>query len=132
MLPNGEVISGRTSTRLGAASSLLLNALKYLAGIPEETYIISNEAIDPICHLKTELLHSKNPRLHPDEMLIALSLSSATEPLAARAIEAAEQLRGCDAFFSVIISSADEKLYRTLGINVSCEAKYERSSYYHK
>ena len=89
MLPNGEVISGRTSTRLGAASSLLLNALKYLAGIPEETYIISNEAIDPICHLKTELLHSKNPRLHPDEMLIALSLSSATEPLAARAIEAA-------------------------------------------
>ena len=71
-------------------------------------------------------------RLHPDEMLIALSLSSATEPLAARAIEAAEQLRGCDAFFSVIISSADEKLYRTLGINVSCEAKYERSSYYHK
>ena len=132
MLPNGEVISGRTSTRLGAASSLLLNALKYLADIPEETYIISNEAIDPICHLKTELLHSKNPRLHPDEMLIALSLSSATEPLAARAIEAAEQLRGCDAFFSVIISSADEKLYRTLGINVSCEAKYERSSYYHK
>ncbi len=132
MLPNGEVISGRTSTRLGAASSLLLNALKYLAGIPEETYIISNEAIDPICHLKTELLHSKNPRLHTDEMLIALSLSSATEPLAARAIEAAEQLRGCDAFFSVIISSADEKLYRTLGINVSCEAKYERSSYYHK
>ena len=131
MLPNGEVISGRTSTRLGAASSLLLNALKYLAGIPEETYIISNEAIDPICHLKTELLHSKNPRLHPDEMLIALSLSSATEPLAARAIEAAEQLRGCDAFFSVIISSADEKLYRTLGINVSCEAKYERTSYYH-
>ena len=132
MLPNGEVISGRTSTRLGAASSLLLNALKYLAGIPEETYIISNEAIDPICHLKTELLHSKNPRLHPDEMLIALSLSSATEPLAACAIEAAEQLRGCDAFFSVIISSADEKLYRTLGINVSCEAKYERTSYYHK
>ena len=132
MLPNGEVFSGRTSTRLGAASSLLLNALKYLAGIPEETYIISNEAIDPICHLKTELLHSKNPRLHPDEMLIALSLSSATEPLAARAIEAAEQLRGCDAFFSVIISSADEKLYRTLGINVSCEAKYERTSYYHK
>lgn len=91
MLPNGEVISGRTSTRLSAASSLLLNALKYLAGIPEETYIISNEAIDPICHLKTELLHSKNPRLHPDEML-----------------------------------------YRTLGINVSCEAKYERTSYYHK
>ena len=132
MLPNGEVISGRTSTRLGAASSLLLNALKYLAGIPEETYIISNEAIDPICHLKTELLHSKNPRLHPDEMLIALSLSSATEPLAARAIEAAEQLRGCDAFFSVIISSADEKLYRTLGINVSCVAKYERTSSYHK
>lgn len=93
---------------------------------------VAPAALRTLQQFKTELLHSKNPRLHPDEMLIALSLSSATEPLAARAIEAAEQLRGCDAFFSVIISSADEKLYRTLGINVSCEAKYERTSYYHK
>ena len=131
VLPDGSVVCGRTSTRLGAASSLLLNALKRLAGIPEDTYIVSDEAIDPICHLKTEHLHSKNPRLHSDELLIALSLSSATEPLAARAIEAAEQLHGCDAFFSVIVSAADEKLYRTLGIRVSCEPKYERTSYYH-
>ena len=132
VLPDGEVVCGRTSSRLGAASSLLLNALKKVAGIPEKTYIISDEALDPICHLKTAHLHSKNPRLHSDEMLIALSISSAAEPLAARAIEAAEQLRGCDAFFSVIISAADEKLYRTLGINVCCEPKYERHTYYHK
>ena len=132
VLPSGEVICGRTSTRLGAASSLLLNALKRVAGIPEDTYVISDEALDPICRLKTEHLHSKNPRLHSDEMLIGLSISSATEPLAAKAISCLEQLRGCDAFFSVIVSAADEKLYRTLGINVCCEPKYERGTYYHK
>ncbi len=132
VLPDGSVVCGRTSTRLGAASSLLLNALKQVAGIPEKTYIISDEALEPICHLKTEHLHSKNPRLHSDEMLIALSISSATNELAAKAIACAERLRGCDAFFSVIISAADEKLYRTLGINVCCEPKYERLTYYHK
>ena len=70
VLPDGRVVTGRTSHRLGAASSLLLNALKQVAGIPEETYIISDEALDPICRLKTEHLRNKNPRLHSDEMLI--------------------------------------------------------------
>ena len=132
VLPDGGVACGRTSSRLGAASSLLLNALKRVAGIPEQTYIIADEAIDPICRLKTEHLRSRNPRLHSDEMLIALSVSAAGEPLAARAIEASERLRGCDAFFSVIVSAADERLYRTLGINVCCEPRYERQAYYHK
>jgi len=132
VLHDGTVVTGRTSRRLGAASSLLLNALKQVAGIAEETYIISDENIDPICRLKTEHLHSKNPRLHSDEMLIALSQSSAASPLAAQAVDCLKQLRGCDAYFSVIVSSADEKLYRTLGINVCCEPKFERRGYYHK
>ncbi len=132
VLPDGTIVTGRTSSRLGAASSLLLNALKRVAGIPEETYIISDDAIDPICRLKTEHLRSKNPRLHSDEMLIALSISSAVNPLAAQAIACANDLRGCDAYFSVILSNADEKLFKTLGINVLCEPKFERRSYYHK
>lgn len=132
VLPDGRLVTGKTSTRLGAASSLLLNALKMVAGIPEKTYIISDEAIEPICNLKTEHLNSKNPRLHSDEMLIALSISSAANELAARAVGCLKELKGCDAYFSVIVSAADEKLFRTLGINVCCEPKFERRGYYHK
>ncbi len=132
VLPDGRVVTGKTSTLLGAASSLMMNALKGVAGVDDDIDVISDAAITPICHLKTDCLHSSNPRLHSDETLIALSISSATDPLAARLIEHVEDLRGCDAFFSVIISSTDEKLYRTLGINVCCEPKYEQHRYYHK
>ena len=132
VLPNGTIVTGKTSDLLGAASSLLLNALKAVAGIDRKTYIVSNEALEPICQLKTNHLHSKNPRLHSDETLIALSMSSVDNPDAARAIDAAEELRGCDAYFSVIISPIDEKLYRSLGINVCCEPKYERHTFYHR
>ncbi len=132
VLPDGTVVTGKTSTLLGAASSLIMNALKGVSGVDSEIDVISDAAIEPICHLKTDCLHSSNPRLHSDETLIALSISSATDPLAARLIEHVEDLRGCDAFFSVIISSTDEKLYRTLGINVCCEPKYEQHRYYHK
>ena len=132
VLPDGSVVTGKTSTLLGAASSLLLNALKKVAGIDDETYIMSDEALEPICHLKTDHLASKNPRLHSDEMLIALSISSATDALAAKAIDCSQLLRGCDAFFSVILSDTDERLYKKLGINVCCEPKYEQRQYYHK
>ncbi len=131
VLPDGTLITGKTSDLMGAASSLLLNALKHQAGIPDATYVVSDEALEPICRLKTDHLRSHNPRLHSDETLIALSISSATNPDAARVIAAAEDLRGCDAYFSVILSPADEKTYRNLGINVCCEPKYERRSLYH-
>lgn len=132
VLPNGTVVTGKTSSLLGAASSLIMNALKGIAGVDDEINVISDEVIEPICRLKTDQLHSRNPRLHPDETLIALSISSATDPLAAKLVECMDELRGCDAYFSVIISSADEKLYRTLGINVCCEPKYEQHRYYHR
>lgn len=132
VLPDGSVVTGKTSDLLGAASSLLMNALKGVAGVDEDIYVISDEVIEPICRLKTSTLHSKNPRLHSDETLLALSVSSATDPLAKMLIDHAGDLRGCDAFFSVIISPTDEKLYRTLGINVCCEPKYEQRSYYHR
>ncbi|HIW76128.1 MULTISPECIES: DUF1846 domain-containing protein [Gordonibacter] len=132
VLPDGTVVTGKTSTLLGAASSLMMNALKGVAGVDDDIDVISDEVIEPICRLKTDQLHSTNPRLHSDETLIALSISSATDPLAKKLIDHIDDLRGCDAFFSVIISATDEKLYRTLGINVCCEPKYEQHRYYHK
>ena len=132
ILPDGTVVTGKTSTRLGAASSLLMNALKAIAGVDMELEVISNDAIEPISRLKTRQLGSKNPRLHSDETLIALSITSATSEDAARTFAALEQLRGCDAFFSVIISAIDEQIYRRLGINVCCEPKYERHALYHR
>ena len=131
VLPDGTVITGKTSTLLGAASTVLMNALKTLAGI-EDVDVISDAVIEPICHLKTAHLHSKNPRLHSDETLLALSVSSAENPLAEKLLQHIDDLRGCDAFFSVIISATDERLYKTLGINVCCEPKYEQHRYYHK
>ncbi|MBQ3106612.1 MAG: DUF1846 family protein, partial [Eggerthellaceae bacterium] len=132
VLPDGRVVTGKTSNLLGAASSLLMNALKGVAGVPDDVNVISDEVIEPICHLKTEHLKSQNPRLHSDETLLALSVSSVNNPLAETLIDHVDKLSGCDAFFSVIISSTDEKLYRTLGINVCCEPKYEQHRCYHK
>jgi uncharacterized protein (UPF0371 family) len=131
-LPDNTIVTGKTSELLGAASSLLLKALKRVAGIPKDHYVVSDEAIQPSCDLKTDHLHSRNRRLHSDETLIALSMSSATNEEAAAAIAAAAELRGCDAYFSVIVSPTDDKLYRSLGINVCCEPKYEGQAFYHR
>ena len=132
ILPDGSVVTGKTSTRLGCASSLLMNALKSVANIDMDLEIISDDAIEPISKLKTHYLGSKNPRLHTDETLMALSITSATSGSASRALAGLGQLRGCDAFFSVIISSTDEEVLRRLGINVCCEPKFERNSLFHK
>ena len=132
VLADGRVVTGKTSPLLGAASSLLMNALKAVSGVDDNIYVISDDVIKPICTLKTSTLHSKNPRLHSDETLLALSVSSATDPLAQQLLDHVDDLRGCDAFFSVILSATDERLYRTLGINVCCEPKYEQRRYYHK
>lgn len=131
VLPDGKVMTGKTSTLLGAASSVLLNAIKYQAGIDDHEYVISDEALKPICRLRTERLGHTNPHLHPGEMLIALSTTSQTSPLAARVLEHMGELKGCDAYFSVILSEEDERLYKSLGINVCCEPKYEIHRFYH-
>ena len=132
VMPDGSVVTGKTSERLGAASSLIMNALKEVAGVGMELEVISDEAIEPISRLKTHYLGSQNPRLHPDETLMALYITSATSPVAARVLTGLEELRGCDAFFSVIISATDEELLKKLGINVCCEPKYERAGIYHR
>ncbi len=132
VLPDGFVETGRTSSLLGASAALLLNSLKHLAGIDPTQELISPAVIEPISRLKTCNLGHRNPRLHSDEVLIALAISAVTDPNAARAQQQLGNLRGCDAHFSVIISGEDIQLYQRLGINVSCEPKYEVKKLYHK
>ncbi len=131
-LPDGKVITGKTSDTLGAASALLLNALKYLAGIDEEKELIAPKVLEPICALKTENLKHKNPRLHTDEVLIALTISAVDDPDAMAAKEQLSNLKGSEAHFSVILNQSDEMLLRRLGVNLSCEAQYETKRLYHK
>ncbi len=131
-LPDGTIITGKTSTKLGAASALLLNALKTLAGLDDDILLISAEVLEPICELKTNYLKHRNPRLHTDEVLMSLTISALTNPVANTAKKELSNLRGSNAHFSVIISEEDEKILKRLGINVSCEAKYEVKKLYHK
>ena len=130
-LPDGRMIFGKTSELLGASSALLLNALKELAGIPHENHVMSPEAIRPIQELKTQYLGSKNPRLHTDETLIALSVSAANNPEARKALEQLPSLRGCQAHTSVMLSSVDIWEFRKLGIELTCEPKFEKEKIYH-
>ena len=131
-LPDGTVVTGKTSSLLGASAALLLNALKHLAGIDHKLELIPSSVIAPISKTKIEYLGHHNPRLHSDEVLLALSISGLSNPLAAMVQTQLKNLKGCDAHFSVIISEEDVKLYKRLGINVSCEPKYEIKKLYHK
>lgn len=125
-LPDGKIVCGKTSGLLGASSALLLNALKELGGIDHKTHVISPEAIRPIQELKTKYLGSKNPRLHTDETLIALSTSAATSAEARLALEQLPKLKGCQAHTSVLISDVDTSTFRKLGIELTCEPRQEK------
>ena len=124
-LPDGQIVTGRTSDLLGGAASALINALKVLGGIDHELKLINPTFIEPIQRLKTEYLGGRNPRLHSDEILIALSSSAVMNPLAEVALKQLPKLKGCEAHASVILSSVDEKLYKRLGLHLTCEPKYE-------
>jgi uncharacterized protein (UPF0371 family) len=124
-LPDGKIVTGKTSELLGASASLLLNALKALGGIRDELHLIAPVVIDPIRHLKVDHLGNRNPRLHTDEVLIALSICAATNPLAELAMEQLSKLRGCEVHSSVILSAVDEKIFKRLGVNLTCEPRYK-------
>ena len=124
-LPDGKIVTGRTSELLGACSALLLNALKELAGLEDELHLIAPEVIGPIQHLKVDHFGNRNPRLHTDEVLIALSICAATDPLAEQAMEQLYKLRGCEVHSSVILSSVDEKTFKRLGVNLTCEPRFK-------
>ncbi len=124
-LPDGHIVTGKTSNVLGACSALLLNGLKALASMPEDLHLISPVALDPITHLKVDHLGNRNPRLHTDETLIALSISAATNPAAEMAMEQLSKLRGCDVHSSVILSDVDVRTFKRLGVNLTCEPRYK-------
>ena len=131
-LPDGRIVTGRTSKLMGACSAALLNALKTLAGIDDRVDLISSMVLAPIQHLKVEHLGNTNPRLHTDEVLIALSMSAVTNPTAEMAMEALSGLRGGEVHSSVILASVDERVFKKLGVNVTYEPVYQSHALYHK
>ena len=120
-LEDGTIITSKTTDFLGASAALLLNALKYLAGIEHDEKLIKPEAIEPIQALKVNFLGGKNPRLHSDEVLIALALTSVSSENAKRAMEQIPKLMGCQVHTSVMLSEADSKTFKRLGVDLTCE-----------
>lgn len=132
-LADGRVVTGKTTDLMGASAAALLNALKVLAGIEHGVHLISPEAIAPIQVVKVDHLGSVNPRLHSDEVLIALAISATSSLCAARALEQLSALRDCEAHASVILSSADSSTYQRLGMHLTCQARYQSNNrLYHK
>ena len=124
-LPDGRILTGKTSNLLGACAALLLNTLKALAGLEDGVHLIAPEVINPIQHLKVDHLGNRNPRLHTDEVLIALSICAATDPRAEAAMEQLDKLRGCEVHSSVILSEVDEQVFKRLGANLTCEPRFK-------
>ena len=124
-LPDGTIITGKTSNLLGASSALILNALKYFGEIDNDTLLMSPDVIEPIQNLKVQHLGNNNPRIHTDETLIALSICANTDPNAKKAMEQLSKLRGCEVHSTVILSQVDERTFKRLGINLTCEPKYQ-------
>lgn len=131
-LPDGRIVTGKTSELLGASSAALLNALKALGGIQKDIHLISPIIIEPLQKLKTTHLGSVNPRLHTDEILIALSICAATNPTAELALRQLPKLRGCEAHSTVLLSQVDENIFRRLGVNLTSEPQYQTNKLYHK
>ena len=131
-LRDGRIVTGKTSALLGASSAALLNALKALAGIDKDTDVISHEILEPIQHLKTAHLGNHNPRLHTDEVLIALAVSAANSENARRALGAIDALRGSEVHSTVILSQVDTSTFRKLGMHLSCEAAYQTKKLFHR
>ena len=131
-LADGRIVTGKTSSLLGASSALLLNALKALAGIKKEIDLISATIIEPIQDLKVNHLGNHNPRLHTDEILVALSICAATDPKAALAMRQLPLLEGLEAHSTVILPQVDEGIFRRLKVNLTCDPKYQSHNLYHK
>ena len=131
-LRDGRIVTGKTSALLGASSAALLNALKAIAGIDKDTDVISPEILEPIQRLKTQNLGNHNPRLHTDEVLIALAVSAANSDDASRALEAIGELKHTEVHSTVILSQVDTGTFRKLGVNLSCEPRYQTKKLFHK
>ncbi len=131
-LNDGRIVTGKTTPLLGASAALILNALKVLGGIHHDIHLISPIVIEPIQVLKVKHMGNRNPRLHTDEILIALSICAATNPTAALAMEQLSKLRDCEAHSTVILSRVDENVFHKLGVNITCEPQYQTKKLYHR
>lgn len=131
-LNDGTIITGKTKQLLGCSSAALLNALKHLAGIDDNIHVISPSVIEPIQQLKIEHLGNRNPRLHTDEVLIALAMSATNDENARKAYQQLDKLAGCEAHCSVILSEVDMNVFRNLKVNLTCEPKYQTHKMYQK
>ena len=131
-LSDGTIITGKTSDLLGACSAMLLNALKYLGDIPKKVDLIDPAVIEPIQRLKVESFGSANPRLHTDEVLIALSISAVTNPTARLAMQQIEKLKDCEAHVTVILSQTDALTLKKLGVKLTTEPQYQSNKFYQK
>ena len=131
-LPNGELVVGGMSELMGPAAAALLNAVKSLARTEAHRHLITREAIEPIQSLKTKYLGGRNPRLHSDEILIALAISAATDEEAAKAMKKLTRLRECEVHSTVILSEQDAATYQRLGMRLTCTPKYQSKNLFHK
>lgn len=130
-LKDGRVVTGKTSSLLGASSAALINAVKAIAGIDKDVDIISHQVLEPVQKLKIENLGNHNPRLHTDEVLIALAITAATDDTAKKAMDALKELKGTELHSSVILSPVDTATFRKLGVNLTCEPVYQSKKLYH-
>ena len=132
-LADGTIVSGKTSELMGCSASALLNALKHLSGAGGHgVHLIAQSAIEPIQTVKVQYLGSNNPRLHSDEVLVALASSANQDEKAARALDVLAELKGCQAHCSVILSPADAMTYKKLGLQLTCEPQYQTNNLYHR
>jgi len=127
-----RLVTGKTSTLMGASAAAVLNALKALAGINENMHLISPAVIEPVQQMKVRYMGNHNPRLHVDEVLIALSVSAATNPMAELAMQQIPKLHGMEAHATVILAATDESLFKKFGVNITCEPQYQTKKLYHK
>ncbi len=131
-LPDGRIITGKTSKLLGPSAALLLNVLKAFAGLEKSVHLISPHVIEPIQSLKCDYLGNHNPRLHTDEVLLALSICAATDERAAKAMKQLPLLKDCEAHSTVILSPVDNNTFKRLGVNLTCDPQYQTHKLYHK
>ncbi len=131
-LPDGRIVTGKTSDLLGPSAAALLNAAKTMCGVPKEDNLLPRGVIEPVQKLKTNVLGNHNPRLHSDEVLVALAISAAMSSEAHRACDKLRELRGCEAHSTVILPPVDADTYRKLGIHLTCEPNYQTKKLFHK
>ncbi len=131
-LPDGTIVTGKTSSLMGASAAALVNALKRLGGIDDSILLLPAVLMEPLQKLKIENLGNHNPRLHSDEILIALAISATTNPVAAMAMEQLSKLNGCEAHVSVMLTNVDKNIYKKLGINLTTEPIHATKKLYHK